>query len=1033
MDRSGSQSRPAGEPVNKPPAGRFARFLARILLLNTIVVVLLLLGGLALLVLELRSNANQGRLLAEFASSITFRMASGPDPGELPPDRGPYDVRLGYAQGPAIQLGMEDAGYSVAQQGRLSRRHEELVKRGIFYIYQEKAQAGLELLGHNGEVLHRSRYPQQIYTSFEDIPELVLQPMSFIEDRELLDFSHPYRNPVIDWERLARAVALQALKSAGLSDRSIGASTVATQLEKLRHSPGGITHDAGEKLQQMVSAVLRVYRGGADTIEARKNLALGYLNSLPLAARRGFGEVNGLADGLRVWYGSDFAQVNTVLADDSAPLALRALYFKQVLSLVLAIRRPAYYLADNRDPLDELTNSYLRIMLAEHFIPAELGAAALQQTLQRNPSPVAPRTIDFRDLKGVNLLRTRLLPLLQSDNFYQLDRLDVTARSTLDAALQAQVTDFLAGLASRERIAELGLTGERLMSASDPAKVIYSFTLYEADDRGNHLRVNADNLDKPFDVNAGAKLDLGSTAKLRTLITWLDLVAGSFERLAALQASGDSEDIHPRDRLSAWVWQYLQQHPGADQEAVLRAAMARTFSASPATSFYTGGGVHTFANFERADNQRSMTVSEALRRSVNLVFIRVMKEVVDHYMYRAPDSLARVLENPQDPGRMDYLRRFADREGTQYLSRFYRKYAGQPRQAALETLFDGVRVSPRSLTVILRSLSEVASAEELAPWLARYTPDEDLTASQVEKLFDKYDPVEWDLNDRGYLARIHPLELWLLDYLAVNPGATLADAVADSAQARQEVYRWLMKTSRRRAQDRRILDLLEIEAFQQIHQSWRELGYPFASLTPSLATSIGSSGDRPAALAELMGILVANGQRRDTVLFESIDFAADTPYETRFSWQPSPAVQVLRPAVARVVKEGLVDVVENGTARALLPALKSGDGSRHVAGGKTGTGDHRYEVYAGPGRLVESRVVNRVATFVFQIDERFFGTITAFVPGAEAENYRFTSGLPVRLLAALMPTLSPLIDRPPGAAQACTPGSDSPGCEHPGG
>lgn len=59
---------------------------------------------------------------------------------------------------------------------------------------------------------------------------------------------------------------------------------------------------------------------------------------------------------------------------------------------------------------------------------------------------------------------------------------------------------------------------------------------------------------------------------------------------------------------------------------------------------------------------------------------------------------------------------------------------------------------------------------------------------------------------RGYLARIHPLELWLLDYLAVNPGATLADAVADSAQARQEVYRWLMKTSRRRAQDRRILD-----------------------------------------------------------------------------------------------------------------------------------------------------------------------------------------------------------------------------------
>lgn len=80
-----------------------------------------------------------------------------------------------------------------------------------------------------------------------------------------------------------------------------------------------------------------------------------------------------------------------------------------------------------------------------------------------------------------------------------------------------------------------------------------------------------------------------------------------------------------------------------------------------------------------------------------------------------------------------------------------------------------------------------------------------------------------------------------------------------------------------------------------------------------------------------------------------------------------------------------------------------------------------------------SQVVNRVATFVFQIDERFFGTITAFVPGAEAENYRFTSGLPVRAASGPDAHAIALIDRPPGAAQACTPGSDSPGCEHPGG
>jgi hypothetical protein len=58
-------------------------------------------------------------------------------------------------------------------------------------------------------------------------------------------------------------------------------------------------------------------------------------------------------------------------------------------------------------------------------------------------------------------------------------------------------------------------------------------------------------------------------------------------------------------------------------------------------------------------------------------------------------------------------------------------------------------------------------------------------------------------------------------------------------------------------------------------------------------------------------------------------------------------------------------------------------------------------------------VVNRVATFVFLIDDRFFGTITAFVPGAAAgAQYEFTSGLPVRVLGALMPTLAPLLDAP---------------------
>ena len=102
----------------------------------------------------------------------------------------------------------------------------------------------------------------------------------------------------------------------------------------------------------------------------------------------------------------------------------------------------------------------------------------------------------------------------------------------------------------------------------------------------------------------------------------------------------------------------------------------------------------------------------------------------------------------------------------------------------------------------------------------------------------------------------------------------------------------------------------------------------------------------------------------------------------------------------------------------------------HAAGGKTGTGDHRYFVYGKNGSVVESRVVSRAATFVFMLDERYFGVVTAYVPGPEAARFHFTSALPVRIVALLMPALdqlaaSPAPDRARTAARAePAPGRD---------
>ena len=53
---------------------------------------------------------------------------------------------------------------------------------------------------------------------------------------------------------------------------------------------------------------------------------------------------------------------------------------------------------------------------------------------------------------------------------------------------------------------------------------------------------------------------------------------------------------------------------------------------------------------------------------------------------------------------------------------------------------------------------------------------------------------------------------------------------------------------------------------------------------------------------------------------------------------------------------------------------------------------------------------------MFFLGDRFFGTITAYVPGTIAGTYHFTSALAVQLLKALEPQLDPLLEEPAGEA-----------------
>src|SRR5262249_20110322 len=137
--------------------------------------------------------------------------------------------------------------------------------------------------------------------------------------------------------------------------------------------------------------------------------------------------------------------------------------------------------------------------------------------------------------------------------------------------------------------------------------------------------------------------------------------------------------------------------------ALLDDALDRRYSAWPGETFFTGGGEHHFANFEKEDNERILTVREAVTRSVNLVFIRPMRDIVKYYTFQAPGPSAAILRDPADPRRTEYLRRFADREGRIYLERFWRKYHGRSPDDMVETLVRGVRRTPKRVAMALRA------------------------------------------------------------------------------------------------------------------------------------------------------------------------------------------------------------------------------------------------------------------------------------------------------------------------------------------
>ena len=863
-----------------PPPSRKKLYLAVLLglvLLTTLVLI------------ETRASFLQSLLFSRWSAQLHYTVEKGRSEDIAFPSAGPFDERLGYAHLGQFSLRLRENGFRIIEQARQSPELSDLIRSHIAPPFPEPFAAGLVVRDADHALLYDAvtRDPWR-FQRIDAIPPVLIRTLLFIENRGMGDGAGAYANPAIDWARTSKAFFLYAGRSIGLNWPLEGGSTLATQLVKFQHSPGGRTESPLEKLHQVVGASLEAYHGGADTRAARSQVILEYLNTMPLGAAPGVGEVNGLGRGLHVWFGADPTAVFAAL-NNPHPDAATAVAYKQALALLYSVHAPTHYLEKDRRALAARIDAYAGLLQAAGVIDPQLLALLRNTPLEFVSQSPEESPVPFVDRKGANAARTELGSLLGVSNQYALDRLDVQVDSNIDGKLQQKVTQLLRELGSPEFVTKHALREPHVLQRGDPSGVTYSFLLVESRPEGNLVRVHTDTLDAPFDVNDGMKLELGSTAKLRTLAHYLELIAQLHDELVRLDAHAlEGLATHGRDPLTRWAARILVTDPAASLDTFLALSLERRYSGSPDEEFFTGSGLQHFGNFESEDNDQVLSLREAFAHSTNLVFIRLMRDIVQFHEARLPYDADAVMNDVDFPARKQLLREIA--------------------------------------------------AEE-------------------------------------------------------------------SRKEHNVSFDWLLTTHNREAQDLRLRIRIERDAFTRMTPAWRRLAFPFETLVPSYATAIGSSADRPSALASLMGIIVNDGWRRPLLDIQRADFAHGTPYQTVFERTGGPTEQVMRTPVARLLRSVLAEVVQGGTAVRLKHAFDTNELQLPV-GGKTGSGDNRFDTFSRDGRLLTSRAVSRTAGFVFYLGDRWFGVITASVAGPRAADYSFTSSLPLAALKLLAPTLT---------------------------
>src|SRR3990172_4576758 len=803
------------------------------------IIILIFSGFGVILRYEIRTSALQSSFFTDYSTKLSYKIEPGKSTGVVFPGEGPYNKRRGYTLLPQFIERMEKRGFQVVEQARFSPELTKIAARGITPPYEEPAVSGLTIWGENGALIYNAKMDNRLFTTFDEIPPLLIKSLLYIEDRELGAPIDPRTNPVVDWDRFAKAGLFYGINKLGFPVQVEGGSTLATQLEKFRYSGNGNTTSVKDKFRQMISASIKVYSKGMDTSAARRQIILDYINSAPLAGAPGYGEIYGLGEGLRVWFGENLKEVSRSL-ESPEPDRQKARAFLQVLSLLCSVRAPSYYIIENPPALEMRVRNYVNLLEKEGIIEPDFAALLRKTPVKFSPTPYESQPKPLAMRKASNTIRNKLLQGLGVTDYYTLDRIQLEVKTTLDIPLQERITDFFHQLEDKEFVDEKGLRGKRLLSTGDASEVIYSFRLFEITPYGNTLRVNTDNYAHPFDLNEGMKLELGSTAKLRTLSHYLEIVALIYKELAGLDAKSlknIARNTAEHDPITSWVAESLRKAPSMSFDVLLDQALKRKYSGCPA-QFFTGGGLHSFGNFSKLDNSRILTVEDATATSTNLVYIRLIQDLVRYHRNRLPYDTQAILDNPRDPKRLMFLQEIADKEANHFLSKFYKRYRNLTSDEVVDKFLGKDADSLRHLTILFFAWFRETNEEDLGKWLKHHT-GKAVDQKTLTRLYKGYSNPDLTISDYGFLLRRHPLEVWTAGTLRKHPKMLWNELFEKSETPRQVTASWLFKTRNQSAQNRRLRIRFEKDAFARMTPYRKRLGFPFYTLVPSYSTAIG--------------------------------------------------------------------------------------------------------------------------------------------------------------------------------------------------